>query len=702
MTDDQGQMLLDDGRDLEEMMRMTQASIDGAREQIFWLAPDGRFVFVNNCTCSELGYQRDELLAMNINMIEPKLPGPWTEGFDKVKNEGALTYATIHRRKDGTTLPVEVSVIYVEYEGKEYNILFARNSAERKRMEKKLRLTQYSVDNSPNQIFWVGPDGLLTYASESTCRALGYTREEMLCMRIDDIDPTAATTWGQHWETLRVRGQLQFETVHYTRDRRAIPVEVNAAHVEYEGHEYSFVSATDISERKETEALSHDEAQRRRIFVEQSSDGIVVVNAQGEVCEANEAYARMLGYTLDEVRQLHIWDWDAHHTREELLQLLETDTASGRRIETIHRRKDGSPIAVEISTNGAIIAGQRMSFCVCRDVTERKRMEESLRLTQFSVDNSSAQIFWVGEDSRLVAVNESMCRQLGYTREEMSRLTIYDVDPTAPQPWSMFWQAMKSSQSQRTFETVHATKDGRLIPVEVTTNYVEHDGQGYNSVFATDISSRKKMEEHLRLTQLSIDRARDQIFWITPQGHFVYASDSTCQQLGYSRDELAHMTIFDIDPTLPRDWRSAWDELKRHGALVHEAIHVTKDGVEMPVEVRANYMQHDGNEYNFVFASDIRERKLMEEQLRLTQLSVNRAGDQIFWISPEGTLVFASDSTCKQLGYAPEELMNMTIYDIDPTAARPWRKGWDSIKERGAAVTKRCIAPRTASRCRSR
>jgi PAS domain S-box-containing protein len=564
MTEDEKQALLEERRSLEEMMRMTQASVDGAREQIFWLAPDGQFVFVNDATCRELGYTRDELLCMNINLVEPRLPGPWSEGFLKVKQQGSLTYETTHRRKDGTSMPVEVNVILQEYEGGEYNILFARDIGDRKRMEKKFRLTEYSVDNSPNQIFWVRPDGLLTYASESTCRALGYTRDEMLCMRIDEIDPNAAARWDEHWLTLRDKGRLQFETVHYTKDHRGIPVEVTAAHVEHEGEEYSFVSAVDVG--------------------------------------------------------------------------------------------------------------------------ERKQMEEWLSLTQFSVDNSASQIFWVDENARLVAVNESMCRQLGYTRDEMLRLTIFDVDPTAPQPWSRFWEKMKNLEAQRTFETVHATKDGRLIPVEVSTNYLEHDGKGYNSVFATDITKRKSMEEQLRLTQLSIDRARDQIFWITPQGRFVYVSDSTCQQLGYTSEEMLGLTIFDIDPTLPKDWREAWGELKKHGALVHEAIHTTKDGIEIPVEVRANYVEHEGNEYNFVFASDIRDRKRMEEQLRLTQLSVNRAGDQIFWVSPEGKLVFASDSMCRQLGYTREELMNMTIYDIDPTAPRPWSKRWELIKERGTAV----------------
>ena len=84
--------------------------------------------------------------------------------------------------------------------------------------------------------------------------------------------------------------------------------------------------------------------------------------------------------------------------------------------------------------------GHEYSFVSALDVSERKSSEAQLRLTQFSVDNSASQIFWVDEDARLVAVNESMCRQLGYTHDEMLRLTIYDIDPTAPQPWSTFWE----------------------------------------------------------------------------------------------------------------------------------------------------------------------------------------------------------------------------------------------------------------------
>ena len=153
-----------------------------------------------------------------------------------------------------------------------------------------------------------------------------------------------------------------------------------------------------------------------------------------------------------------------------------------------------------------------------------------------------------------MAVNDSMCRQLGYTREEMLRLTIYDIDPTAPQPWAGFWQRCSTSEGQRTFETVHATKDGHLVPVEVTTNYLEHDGKGYNS--SSRPTSSPQEDGGAAPAHPALDRpgARPDLL-DHAAGAFVYASDSTCQQLGYTREELMQLTIFDIDPSLPRDWR---------------------------------------------------------------------------------------------------------------------------------------------------
>ena len=135
----------------------------------------------------------------------------------------------------------------------------------------------------------------------------------------------------------------------------------------------------EITERILAEDMQRDEIARRRILVEQSRDGIVVLDRKGRVYEANDEYARMLGYSLEEVYQLHIWDWDVEYTRDQLLAMIAEVTDAGAHFQTRHRRKDGSFCDVEISSNGAVIGGKKLVFCVCRDITEKKSMENQLR-----------------------------------------------------------------------------------------------------------------------------------------------------------------------------------------------------------------------------------------------------------------------------------------------------------------------------------
>lgn len=137
-----------------------------------------------------------------------------------------------------------------------------------------------------------------------------------------------------------------------------------------------------IRHRKEhiqIEQTLSDEAVRRRILIEQSSDGIVVLDQKGKVFEANKRFAEMLGYSQAEVLQLHVWDWDIRTPREQFAPI--PAEIAGPRFETKHYRKDGSSYDVEISSNEAIIAGQKLVFCVCRDITERKQMQEKLIVT---------------------------------------------------------------------------------------------------------------------------------------------------------------------------------------------------------------------------------------------------------------------------------------------------------------------------------
>jgi two-component system cell cycle sensor histidine kinase/response regulator CckA len=135
----------------------------------------------------------------------------------------------------------------------------------------------------------------------------------------------------------------------------------------------------DISERKLAEAAMAEEGVRRRILFEQANDGIAILDLNGKLQEANPAFARMLGYTQEEMRHLHVWDWDDRWTRQEPARQEADHFALPATFETLHRRKDGSLYEVEVSSSGAEFGGIRYIYCVSRDITRRKAAEAALR-----------------------------------------------------------------------------------------------------------------------------------------------------------------------------------------------------------------------------------------------------------------------------------------------------------------------------------
>ena len=137
------------------------------------------------------------------------------------------------------------------------------------------------------------------------------------------------------------------------------------------------VEALEDAERnlREMEGLLRDEIERWRLLFEQSRDGIVILDQNGKVFAANKRYADILGYTVEEMHRLHVWDWDTVYSREQLIQMIQEVDASGAHFETQQRRKDGTIIDIELSNNGAVYRGQKLAFCICRDITERKRAE---------------------------------------------------------------------------------------------------------------------------------------------------------------------------------------------------------------------------------------------------------------------------------------------------------------------------------------
>jgi two-component system sensor kinase FixL len=175
--------------------------------------------------------------------------------WGKIRTGGRAEREVVHRRKDGTVFPVELSCTLVNFGGKEYNCTFARDISARKKAEAEIQLLKQSIDLHLDGAYWFDTENRLVYVNEAGCRALGYSREELTGQHISLINPiTTESRRAEGWEELRRSGRYVLETVHRRKDGTEFPVEISCTLVNFGGKEYNCGFARDISERKKAEA----------------------------------------------------------------------------------------------------------------------------------------------------------------------------------------------------------------------------------------------------------------------------------------------------------------------------------------------------------------------------------------------------------------------------------------------------------------
>jgi len=123
-------------QDAERDVALLTFALDNVREYALLTNREGRFLYVNNESCRELGYSRDELLSMHVCDIDPEFPAErWPAHWEQVKMRGSLTFEGCHRKKDATFCPVEINANYLEYAGEAYILGLVRDITERKSAE---------------------------------------------------------------------------------------------------------------------------------------------------------------------------------------------------------------------------------------------------------------------------------------------------------------------------------------------------------------------------------------------------------------------------------------------------------------------------------------------------------------------------------------------------------------------------------------
>ena len=265
------------------------------------------------------------------------------------------------------------------------------------------------------------------------------------------------------------------------------------------------------------------------------------------------------------------------------------------------------------------------------EVEERRRVEQKLRLTQFSVDHAVDAIFWVTEDAGISYASDAACRTLGYSPAELTSMSVHDIDPDFPKEvWPEHWKRIKRD-GLVTVESRHRTKSGRVFPVEVALNYLEFGGVDYCCAFARDVTVRKRAEEARLKSEGQLRIVTDAlpvcISYADSEQRYQFNNKTYEDWFGRSSSELKGLRIKDVIGD------SAYETIRKHvetalsGQAVSYESTLSLGGQQR--HVLANYVPDIGERGEtkgyVALITDITERKQAEEERKKLEAQIQHA-----------------------------------------------------------------------------
>lgn len=626
-------------RRAEEELHILSRAVEQSPNNIMITDTSGRILFVNAKFSETTGYLPQEVIGKNPSILKSGLTSPeeyknlwetvlqgkeWRGEFRNKKKNGELYWGSaailpIKNRQGMIThfLAVEEDIT----ERKEFEQIL-------KESEEKYR---HLVELSPDAVFvrlgekfaFINHVGVKMFGAKSPDEIVGKSV-------FDLVHPDYHHMVRQRFQQLQYNLSVPVvEMKMLNINGEVIDVEVAATPFVYQGETGSQVIARDIRQRKKTEAVLRQQS----IAMMSSIDGMAIHNSKGEFVYLNEAHIKVYGY--DRPEELIGKTWEVLYGGEELKRISEEIMPvfwkNGRwRGEAVGKRKDGTFFPQEISL--AAIEGGGL-VCVVRDITERKKVEDDLRISESRyrgiLESQDDLIVRVDGEGRFTFVNDAYCKKFGKTRAELLGKTFMplvhdeDLPATLEEMKKLDVPPYRATMQQRAL-----TAEGwRWLSWE---DYAVKDANGKTIEIqgvGRDITERKLAEEALK----SNEELLRTVFDAMP--HWVFVKDTDSRILMVNRQMAADygLTQEEMKNSFTTDKKHiGTSEEKDFFVGVDQQVIETGEGVHIPEEkmtlpngevhylrtIKLPLKNADGKVVGLVgVAEDITERKKVEAEL---------------------------------------------------------------------------------------
>ena len=498
---------------------------------IFISTPGGRYVYVNLVLARMLGYDSPQEAMDSIENIgeqiysDPEERGKilrWLEEHDE-----RLNLECRFVRKDGSRFWGAYNVRAVRNDKGEiiYYEGFAWDISDRKQTEQSLLRTQFAMDRAPDSILWIDDEGRIVYANDSACASMGYEREELLKMKVFDIDPDfPPDQWEQHKKTVRKLGSLTFESRHRAKNGSTFPVEVSTNHFKFDDHYLACAFDRDITGRKRAEMALRESEEKYRGLVEGLHEALFRMSLpDGKYEYISPAAIHVLGYSAETCYANPLLVEKAAHpdyrefVKEALEKMIRGEVPPTLEYKIID--SEGKERWIFQSNKGIFDDGGNIIAVegICRDITEGKRAEEALRESESRfrrfAEIAPAGIVILDRNGDPSYVSHKFLDLFGYQREDLSSMEAWwplaYPDETLRNRVQREWQeAVESARKTRSeitpLEYPVTCRDGsvRLIEFRMAA------AGDLDIVLFMDVTDRRRKEEERKNLEDRLRQAR--------------------------------------------------------------------------------------------------------------------------------------------------------------------------------------------------
>jgi PAS domain S-box-containing protein/putative nucleotidyltransferase with HDIG domain len=653
-------------KSLRESEERYKALFDRSLELVYIANFESHFIDANDAALNRLGYTREDIPSLNFASLlsEDQLPLA-IKAIQDVQETGQMGMIEFRlRHKNGSDVYVETRGSAIISNGIPVAMqAIARDITERKKMDKSLKESEERyrmiVENMQDSIGLLDLNGKHIYQSPSEIRISGFTPEEIMNMSLQDqITPESFATVekviteelelefsGKPVDSNRKR---MMEVEAYTKNGGTIWQEVAGSFYRDEAGKPIgiLLSSRDITGRKKIENELRQSEEKYRSIIENIQDGYVEVDLVGNWTFVNDVICRHMGYSRVELIGTDFHKLHTKRSAKRSVKAFAEVYKTGEPLKSLEIegvRKDGTIGNYELSVSLMKDAnGQPTGFrCISRDITERKRMEEEIRQSEERyrtiLDEMENGYFEVDLAGNYTFINDTNCRQLGYSKEEMIGLN-FRV-PMVKESIDIVSNAFKNiyitGKPQRGISYKARRKDGTTGFAEISGFPLKNKKSeiiGFRGM-ALDITERKQAEEALSRSEekyRSIIENMQEPYWENNlEGNLTFVNDALCKYLGYSREELIGKKIYRENKEAAKKSFEAYNRIYRTGEPIRgfEETYTRKDGIKGFAEISASLIRDaEGKPIGFrCFSHDITERKRMDEELQRTLDNLRKA-----------------------------------------------------------------------------